>query len=117
DTDLRPDRGVETGRQDIGQHGQVADLGEGLGPVRELQQVEIGVGRHDVTRLTSNPAAHVHIAVGAARKTGVYREADAGVARAACAAAPTRDIEWHRDDVPDIEEFNVNTLFDHLAGN
>ena len=85
-------------------------------PVRELQQVEIGIGRHDVARLTANPTAHVHIAISTAGEAGVYREADARVARAACTAAPTRDVEWHRDDVAHIEEFHVIALLDHLAG-
>ena len=50
---------MEAGRQNVRQHGQVHDLGQGLVLVRKLEQVEIGVGDHDVAGLPADPAAHV----------------------------------------------------------
>ena len=50
---------MEAGRQNVRQHGQVHDLGQGLVLVRKLEQVEIGVGDHDVAGLPADLAAHV----------------------------------------------------------
>jgi hypothetical protein len=77
--DARSQGAVKGGRQDVGQHRQVHDLGQRLVLVRELEQVEVGIGDHDVAGLAADPTAHVDIAVGTARATGVDREAHAGV--------------------------------------
>jgi hypothetical protein len=55
---------VEPGREDVRQTGEVLDLGQGLVSVREAQEVEVGVGDHDVLSLPSDPPSHVDIAVG-----------------------------------------------------
>jgi hypothetical protein len=75
--------------------GQVHDLGHGLVLVRELEQVEIGIGDHDVAGLPADPATHVHIAIGATGATGIDRQANAGIRLPAGAASPTGDVERH----------------------
>ena len=111
----RGDGSVVTRGEDIGEQGQVFDLRHGLIPVRELQQVEVGVGHHHVFGLSADPAAHVDVAVRGARTGGVNVQADAGLAFLAVAAAPAGDIERHRDDVADADELDVSAGLDHLA--
>ncbi len=110
------DRAVEAGRQNVAQHGEIADLAHGAIAIGELQQVEIGIGHHDVARLAADPAAHVDVAVGAARPGMVHVQADAGVAILAGAAATASDVERHGDEVANVHHFDVGALFDHLAG-
>ena len=62
---------VVAGREDVRQHGQVTDLGHGLVPVGELEQVPVGVGHGHVLGLAAQPAAHVDIAVGGAGLAGL----------------------------------------------
>ena len=92
------------------------DLGHGAILVREFQQVEIGVGDHDVFRLAADPAAHVDVAVGRAGPRRIDVQADAGLAFLAIAAAPAGDVERHRDQVADLDEFDVAARLDHFAG-
>ncbi len=104
-------------RQDVGEHGQVADLGHRPRLVGELQQVEVGVGRHDVFRLPPDPAAHVDIAIGAAGPTFVDGQADAGVAMLAGAASAAGHVERNRNQVADGQHLDVGPLLDHLSSN
>src|ERR1700752_4810485 len=76
-------RAVEAGRQDVRQHGQVGDLLHSLFLVGKLQKVEIGIGHQHIIRLSTHPAAHIHIAVGSARLLLVHVQAHAGIAFAA----------------------------------
>ena len=107
---------METGRQDVRQHGQVHDLGQRLVLVRELEQIEIGIGDHDVAGLPADPAAHVDIAIGAAGATGIDRQAHAGIRLPAGAAPPTSDVERHRDQIAQRDHLDVRPFLDHLAG-
>ena len=70
---------VEPGRQDVSQHRQISDLRHCLGLVREFEQVEVGIGGVDVAGLAADPAAHVNIAVGTSRATGIDRWAHPGI--------------------------------------
>src|SRR3979409_82314 len=97
--DARGQGSVEAGRQDVRQHGEVHDLGQGLVLVRELEQIEVRIGHHDVAGLAADPAAHVDIAVGAARATGIDRQAHAGIRLPAGAAPSTGDVERHRYEI------------------
>ena len=83
--------------------------------VRELEQVEIGIGDHDVAGLAADPAAHVHITIGAAGATGIDRQAHAGIRLPAAAASSTGDVERHRDQIAQRDHLDIRTLLDHLA--
>jgi len=107
---------VVAGGQDVGEAGQVADLFHRLRLVRELQQVEVGIGHHHILGLAADPAAHVHIAVGAAGARRVDAETDAGALLLAAAAAAAGHIEGHRDQVALGQRLHVATQLDHLAG-
>ena len=64
--DAGGDGAVVAGGEDVGEQGEVFDLRHRLVFVGEFEQVEIGVGDHDVFGLAADPAAHVDVAVGAA---------------------------------------------------
>ena len=113
--DARIQGAMKAGRQNVRQHGQVHDLGQGLVLVRELEQVEVGIGDHDVAGLSADPAAHVDIAVGAAGATGIDRQANAGVRLPAGAASSTGDVERHRDKIAQLDHLDIRALLDHLA--
>ena len=105
-----------TGRQDVGEAGQVADLLHGLVAIRQFQQVEVGVGHQHVLGLAAGPVAHVNIAVGTAGTRRVDRQAHAGVHFLAAAAAAAGDVERHRDQITDLQVLHVTALLDHLTG-
>ena len=107
---------VVAGGEDVREHGEIADLLQGLVPVGELQQVEVGEGDHDVLGLSAEPAAHVDVAVGRTGPGRVDVEADAGLALVAVAAAAAGDVEGDGADVADLEELDVGALLDDLAG-
>src|SRR2546425_9285009 len=86
---------VETGRKDVGEHGQVEDLLHRLALVGELEQVPVGVGNHHVFCVPADPATHVYVAVGGTGALRVDVEADAGLAFLAVPAAATGDVEGH----------------------
>ena len=109
-------RSVEAGGEDVREHGEVHDLRQRLVPVRELQQIPVRIGHQHVLGLTADPPTHVDVAVGAARPVGVDVETDSGFALLTVAAPAAGDVERHRDDVADLDEFDVRTAFDHLAG-
>eukprot|EP01052_Picozoa_sp_SAG31_P035475 SAG31_NODE_4286_length_3378_cov_6.692894_1_plen_513_part_00 len=112
----RLDGAVEAGGEDVRQQRQVLDLLDGLVLVGELQQVEVRVRDHDVLGLPTDPAAHVHVAVGGAGARRVHVEADAGVAALAGGAAAARDVERDGADVADVEELAVVAELHDLAG-
>src|ERR1700730_4349504 len=114
--DTRRVGAVEPGREDVREHGQVEDLLHRLVLVRELQQVPVGVGDHDVLSLATNPAPHVDVAVCGTRALGVHIEADSGLALLAVAAPATGDVEGHRAEVALFDELDVAADLDHLAG-
>ena len=116
DADLGRDRTVKSGRQDVGQASQIADLFERLSLIREFQAVEVGVRHHDVFGLTADPPAQIDITVSAAGALGVDVQADVGMARATGAAAAASDIERNRDEIADAEVFDVAANLDDLAG-
>src|SRR3984957_16788384 len=93
DADLGGDGAMESGRQNIGQAGQIADLFHRLRLVGKLEQVEIGVRHHHVVGLPADPSTHVDISIGAAGAVAVDVKADAGVALPARPAAAARDVE------------------------
>jgi hypothetical protein len=107
---------MKSGRQDVCQAGQIADLFESLSLVRELQTVEVGIRHHDVFGLTADPTAHIDITVSTAGALGVDIQADAGIALATGAAAAASHIEWNRDEIPNVEVFDVAANLDDLAG-
>src|SRR5581483_2126764 len=114
--DARLHATVEPRREDVGEQGEVLDLLHRLFLVGEFDQVEIGVGDHDVFRLSADPSAHVHIAVGRARTGGIHGQADARFAFAAIAAAPAGDVERDGDQVADVQHLHVAALLDDFAG-
>src|SRR5690606_26151082 len=116
DPDARAHAAVETGREDVGEHGQVEDLRHRPVPVGELQRVEVGVGHQHVAGLPADPAAHVDVAVGRAGPVRVDVETDAGGPLLAVAAPPAGDVERHRHQVPDVQELHVRALLHHLPG-
>ncbi len=107
---------MEAGWQNVGEHGEVADLRHRLVTIREFQQVEIGIGDGDIFRLTTDPAAHVDVAISAAGAGRVHREAHAGILRLAAAAAAAGDVERHGDDVADFEHLDIDAFFNDFAG-
>ena len=107
---------VKTRRQDVAQHGEVADLGHGLRLVGEAQQVEVGVGHHDVARLPPDPPTHVDIAIGTPGAARVDREANARVTLVAGPAASAGDIERHGHEIALLQHLDVGAHLDHLAG-
>ena len=80
-----------------------------------FRQLKSAYGHHHELGLASGPAAHVHVAVRPARPGRVHRQADAGLALLAVAAAPARDVERRRDEVALLEELDVAALLDDLA--
>ena len=102
DADACGDGPVETGREDVREHGQVHDLLQRLVPVGEPQQVPVRVGDQDVLRLPADPSAHVDVAVGGPGTVGVHVQADPGLALLAVPAAPAGDVERHRTMSPTL---------------
>ena len=101
------DGAVEAGGEDVREHGQVHDLFQCLIAVRETQQVPVGVGNQHVLGLSAYPAAHVHVAVGAAGAVRVDVEANAGLLLLTVPAAAAGDVEGDRDDVAYLDELDV----------
>ena len=112
----RSDRTVVTGGQNVGQAGQVTDLLHGLVAVRQLEQIEVGVGHQHVFGLTAGPVAHVDVAVGATGTRWVDGQADAGVLFLAAAAAAAGDVEGHGNQIADLQTLDIAALLDHLTG-
>ena len=115
-SDTRRDAAVIAGREDIGKAGETRDLRHGLRLVRELQQVQVGVGNHDVFRLAADPAAHIDVAVSRARPRRIHVQADAGLAFLAVPAAAAGNVERHGAEIADFDELHVAPRFDHFAG-
>jgi hypothetical protein len=107
---------VKTGRQNVGQASQIADLCHGLLLVREFEQVEISIGHHDVVGLAADPAAHIDVTVGPAGAVAIDMETDAGIALTTGSATAASDIERNRDEIADLEVLDIAALLDHLAG-
>src|SRR5258708_35770225 len=103
-------------RQNVGEHGQVENLGEGLIFVREFQQVEVGIGHHHKLGLPSDPTTHIHVTVSSPGPIPVHIQADSRVSFAAGAAASTRDVEGNRNNVTDLELFDVLTDLGNFTG-
>ena len=82
----------------------------------KLQQVEVGVGDHDVIGLSAHPSSHVDIAVRRPRAGRVHVQADAGLALLAVAAAAAGDVEGHRNEVAHFHELDVAPGLDDLTG-
>ena len=66
--------------------------------------------------MSTDPTAHIDVAVGATRSRRVHVETDVGTARFAVAASSARDVERHRDQVASVDEFNAAAAFDNFAG-
>src|SRR5260370_16705263 len=94
-------------RQNVGEHGQVENLGEGLIFVWEFQQVEVGIGHHHKLGLPSDPTTHIHVTVSSPGPIPVHIQADSRFSFAAGAAAPTRDVEGNRNNVTDLQIFDL----------
>src|SRR5271165_2787744 len=104
------------GREDVRQEGQVLDLRHGLRFIGKLQQVEVGIGAHDVLRLSPDPSTHVDVSICGARARGVDVEADTGFPVLAVATSTAGDVERNRDEVTHLDELNVAPGLDHLTG-
>ena len=104
DTDASVDCPMEASGKDVGEHGEVLDLRHGLGFVGKRDEVEVGVGDHDVLGLAADPSTHVDVAVRSTGAAGVDVEADSRLLGAAGAAAAASDVEWDSDEVsfPDV---------------
>ncbi len=116
DTNTGLHRTVEPGRQNVGQHRQVADFIHRLFTVGEFQKVEISIGHHDITRLPADPATHIDITIGTPGPRRVHRQAHTGILRFAAPAPPAGNIERDRYDIPDLKLLDVAALLDDLAG-
>jgi hypothetical protein len=108
---------VKTGREDIGEQGQIFDLSHGPIPIRELQEVEIGVRDHDILGLAANPSTHVHVSVSRSRTCRVYIQTNARSPFLAVATATASYIERNRTQITFFDELNIPAGFDHLSGN
>ena len=86
-------RTVKAGRQDVRKHRQVADFFHRLLAIGELEQIEIGIGHHDIAGLPANPASHINISIGATGTRRVDRQANTCVLGFTATAATTSDIE------------------------
>jgi hypothetical protein len=106
---------VESRGQNIRKAGQIADLVHRLSFVRKLQQIEVGIGHHDVVGLPADPSAHIDISVGAPGTVGVDMKADSGVALSAGPAPAACDVEGDRYEIADLEILDVTALLDHFA--
>ena len=107
---------VVAGGEDAGEHRQVEDLLHRLILGGELEQVPVGVGDHDVLCLAADPAAHVHVAVRAARLGGIDVQAHAGVALLAVATPAAGDVERGRDEIALLDELDTRSDLHDLAG-
>ena len=107
---------MKTRGQDVRQAGQVQNLFHRLGFVRELEQVEVGIGDHHVLGLTADPAAHVHITIGTAGSCRVDVQTHSRRALLTVPAAATGNVERHGNEVSNLDEFRIAPGFDHLAG-
>jgi len=107
---------VIAGGEDVAEEGEVFDFVHGLIFVGEFEEVEIGVGDHDVLGLAPYPSAHVDVAVGGAGARGIDVEADAGFSFFAIAAAAAGDVEGDGADVAFFDEFDIAAGFDDFAG-
>lgn len=114
--DARGDGAMEAGGEDVAKQGEIADLGEGLITIGELEEVEVGVGDHDVFGLATDPATHVDVAVGGAGAGGIDIEADARLAGFAILAATAGDVEGDADDVALLDELDIASAFDDFTG-
>ena len=107
---------MKTGRQNVGQHRQIQDLGLGLRFVGEAEQIEVGIGDHDVFRLAADPAAEIDIAVGAARLFIIGIQANIRAALATGLAAAAGDVERHRDQISELQVLDVRAALDNFTG-
>src|SRR5690606_22946742 len=107
---------VVPGGQDVRQHRQVEDLLHRLVAVGEDEAVPVRVRDQDVLRLPADPAAHVDVAVGAARPVGVDVETDLRAPRLAVPAATAGDVERDGDEVALLDELDVRPGLDDLTG-
>jgi hypothetical protein len=108
---------VEARGEDVGEHGQVFDLRHGLSLVGERDEVEVGVGDHDVLGLAAEPSTHVDVAVGSACAAGVDVEAYSGLLGAAGPAAAASDVEGNSDEIPLLDVLDIGAEFDDFASN
>lgn len=83
---------MKAGGQDIREQREIPDLRHRLILVRELQEVPVGVGDHEVLSLPALPATKVE-AVCPAINLRIDVHADVGVPLLAVAAAPAGDVE------------------------
>jgi hypothetical protein len=111
------DGAVESSREDVRQSGQASNLFHGLVLVWELQQVKVGVWDHDVLRLSTDPTAHIDVAVGSAWPSWVDVEADASVSGFAHRAPTASNVERDGAEVALLDELDVRTALDHFASN
>src|SRR5260370_26026520 len=107
---------MKASRQNVGEHRQVENLGEGLIFVWEFQQVKVGIGHHHKLGLPSDPTTHIHVTVSSPGPIAVHVQADSRFSFASGAAASTRDVEGNRNNVNDLEIFDVLTGLDHFNG-
>src|SRR5208282_6602093 len=112
DTDAGVNCPVEAGGENVGEHGEVLDLRHRLGLVGERNEVEVGVGDHDVLGLATNPTTHVDVAVGSTGAARVDVETDSGLFGTAGAAAATSDVEGNGDEVSFLDVLDVGAEFD-----
>ena len=109
------DRTMIAGGENIREESEVFDLSHGLIPIRELQQVEVRIGYHHVLRLTTDPAAHVHVAISRAGAGRIHIQADASLAFLAVGATTTGNVEGDTDDVTFLDELHVAACLDDFA--
>jgi hypothetical protein len=102
--------------EDVGQQSQISYLGHRLLFIRELEQIEIGVGDHDIVGLSTDPAPHVHVSVSATGATWVDVQTDSRLPLFTVSTSATRNIERSGCEVANIKELDIATLFNDLAG-
>src|SRR5258708_29036403 len=106
---------MEAGGENVGEQREIPDLRHGLFFIGKLEEVEIGIGNHNVFGLSTDPAPHIDIAIRRTRPRGIDGKANPGLALAAVPAAAAGDVEWHSDEITDIQHLHIGPLRDDLT--
>ena len=114
--DASRDGAVKPGGEYIREQREITYLVHRLVPVGKFQKIEVGVRNHHVLGLSSDPSAHVDIAVSGARAGRIHFEANSGLALFAIAAPAACDVERNGDDIPYVDEFDVAAFLDDFTG-
>src|SRR5258708_34928983 len=91
-------------------------LGGALQVAGNFWWFELGRGPQPNPGSPSDPTTHIHVTVSSPGPIPVHVQADSRVPFAAGAAASTRDVEGNRNNVTDLEIFDVLTDLGDFTG-